>query len=47
MDCLAADANSLRQIGRGVWLFVGALVVALAILLEFQRLSLWLPGFVT
>ena len=34
----------LRQIFRGVWLFVAALVVALAILLEFQGLSLWLPG---
>jgi TRAP-type C4-dicarboxylate transport system permease large subunit len=34
----------LRQVFRGVWLFVAALVVALAILLEFQGLSLWLPG---
>jgi TRAP-type C4-dicarboxylate transport system permease large subunit len=35
----------LAQIFRGVWLFVGALVVALAICLEVQPLSLWLPGF--
>ena len=37
-------AVALRQIFRGVWRFVAALVVALAVLLEFQGLSLWLPG---
>jgi C4-dicarboxylate transporter DctM subunit len=35
----------LSQIFRGVWLFVAALVVALALVLEFQPLALWLPGF--
>jgi tripartite ATP-independent transporter DctM subunit len=36
---------ALGQIFRGVWLFVAMLVVALAIVLEFQPLALWLPGF--
>jgi C4-dicarboxylate transporter DctM subunit len=36
---------SLGQLYRGVWLFVAALVVALAVVLEFQALALWLPGF--
>jgi C4-dicarboxylate transporter, DctM subunit len=35
----------LAQIFRGVWMFVAALVVALALVLEFQPLALWLPGF--
>jgi len=35
----------LKKIFRGVWLFVAMLVVALALCLEFQWLSLWLPGF--
>ena len=35
----------LAQIFRGVWLFVAALVVALIVVLEFQPLALWLPGF--
>jgi TRAP-type C4-dicarboxylate transport system permease large subunit len=35
----------LKQLFRGVWLFVLALVVALVLVLEFQPLSLWLPGF--
>jgi len=35
----------MSQIFRGVWLFVAALVVALAIVLEVQPLALWLPGF--
>ncbi len=35
----------LRQIFRGVWLFVAMLVIALAIVLEFQPLALWLPSF--
>jgi tripartite ATP-independent transporter DctM subunit len=34
----------LRQIFRGVWLFVAMLVVALFTVLEFQGLALWLPG---
>jgi tripartite ATP-independent transporter DctM subunit len=36
---------ALGQIFRGVWLFVLSLVVALAVVLEFQPLALWLPGF--
>jgi C4-dicarboxylate transporter, DctM subunit len=36
---------ALTQIFRGVWLFVAMLVVALAIVLEFQPLALWLPSF--
>jgi hypothetical protein len=28
-----------------VWMFVAALVVALALVLEIQPLALWLPGF--
>ncbi|MBK9134877.1 MAG: TRAP transporter large permease [Betaproteobacteria bacterium] len=35
----------LRQIFRGVWLFVVALGVALFVCLEVPALSLWLPGF--
>jgi tripartite ATP-independent transporter DctM subunit len=35
----------LTQIYRGVWLFVAALVVALAVVLEFQPLATWLPSF--
>jgi C4-dicarboxylate transporter DctM subunit len=35
----------MGRIFRGVWLFVAALVVALALVLEFQALALWLPGF--
>jgi len=34
----------LKEIFRGVWLFVAALVLALFIVLQFQPLSLWLPG---
>jgi hypothetical protein len=33
------------QIFRGVGLFCVALVVALALVLEFQPLALWLTGF--
>ena len=36
---------TLTQIFRGVWLFVAALVVALAIVLEFQPLALLLPSY--
>jgi len=36
---------ALAQIFRGVWMFVAALVVALAVVLEFPLLALWLPGF--
>jgi C4-dicarboxylate transporter, DctM subunit len=36
---------ALRQIFRGVWLFVVMLCVALLVVLEFQPLALWLPGF--
>jgi tripartite ATP-independent transporter DctM subunit len=36
---------ALAQIFRGVWMFVAALVAALAVVLEFPLLALWLPGF--
>jgi TRAP-type C4-dicarboxylate transport system permease large subunit len=36
---------ALRQIFRGVWIFVAALCVGLAVVLEFQPLALWLPSF--
>jgi len=36
---------ALRQIFRGVWIFVAALIVGLAVVLEFQPLALWLPSF--
>ncbi len=36
---------TLRQIFRGVWLFVAMLVIALIVVLEFQPIALWLPGF--
>ena len=39
------DDVTLGQIFRGVWLFVGVLVVALAIVLEVPALALWLPSF--
>jgi C4-dicarboxylate transporter, DctM subunit len=35
----------LAQIFRGVWLFVLMLVISLGIVLEFQPIALWLPGF--
>jgi len=35
----------LRQIFRGVWVFVAALCVGLVVVLEFQPLALWLPSF--
>ena len=44
LNALLEDV-SLGQIFRGVWIFVGMLVVALFIVLEFQGLSLWLPSF--
>jgi C4-dicarboxylate transporter, DctM subunit len=36
---------ALKQIFRGVWLFVAMLVIALLLVLEFQWLSMWLPSF--
>jgi C4-dicarboxylate transporter DctM subunit len=36
---------AMRQIFRGVWLFVVALVVALFLCLEIPWLALWLPSF--
>ena len=39
------DDVTLGQIFHGVWLFVGVLVVALAIVLEVPALALWLPSF--
>ncbi|MFO1219144.1 MAG: TRAP transporter large permease [Burkholderiaceae bacterium] len=44
LNSLLKDVT-LAQIFRGVWLFVAMLVIALAIVLEFQPLSLWLPSF--
>jgi C4-dicarboxylate transporter DctM subunit len=44
LNALLKDV-SLTDIFRGVWLFVAMLVVALLLCLEFQGLSLWLPGF--
>ena len=44
LNALLKDV-SLAQIFRGVWLFVAVLVVALGLCLEWQPLSLWLPGF--
>jgi C4-dicarboxylate transporter, DctM subunit len=44
LNALLKDVT-LREIFRGVWLFVLMLVLALGIVLEFQPLSLWLPGF--
>jgi C4-dicarboxylate transporter DctM subunit len=45
LNALLKDV-ALAQIFRGVWLFVVALIVALVVVLEFQPLALWLPGFV-
>jgi TRAP-type C4-dicarboxylate transport system permease large subunit len=36
---------ALKQIFRGVWLFVLMLTLALWVVLEVQPLALWLPGF--
>ncbi len=35
---------ALREIFRGVWLFVVALCLALVVVLEVQPLALWLPS---
>ena len=39
------DGVGLKQIFRGVWLFVLMLIVAMVLVLEFPQLALWLPGF--
>jgi C4-dicarboxylate transporter, DctM subunit len=39
------DDVSLKQIFRGVWLFVVMLIVAMLLVLEVPQLALWLPGF--
>ena len=44
LNALLKDV-SLPQIFRGVWLLVGALVLALVLCLEFPALALWLPSF--
>jgi len=44
LNSLLKDVT-LRQIFRGVWLFVAMLVMALFLVLEFQPLAMWLPGF--
>jgi C4-dicarboxylate transporter, DctM subunit len=41
------DGVSLKQIFRGVWLFVVMLIVAMGLVLELPQLALWLPGFMT
>jgi len=38
------DGVGLKQIFRGVWLFVLMLILALVIVLEFPQLALWLPS---
>ena len=37
----------LGKLFKGVWLFVIAQIVTLAILLFFPQISLWLPSFIT
>ena len=44
LNALLADV-SLKQIFRGVWLFVLMLIVAMLLVLEVPQLALWLPGF--
>ncbi len=39
------DDVSLKQIFRGVWLFVLMLIVAMLLVLELPQLAMWLPGF--
>ncbi|MDO8376245.1 MAG: TRAP transporter large permease [Aquabacterium sp.] len=39
------DSVSLKQIFRGVWLFVLMLVLAMLLVLELPAIALWLPGF--
>ena len=39
------DDVSLRQIFRGVWLFVLMLVLAMLLVLEVPAIAMWLPGF--
>ena len=41
------DEVTLKQIFRGVWLFVVMLIVAMVLVLEFPKLALWLPGFMS
>ena len=44
LNALLKDVT-LKQIFRGVWLFVAILTLALFVVLEFPMLSMWLPGF--
>ncbi len=44
LNTLLKDVT-LREVFRGVWLFVLMLVLALGVVLEFPMLSLWLPSF--
>jgi TRAP-type C4-dicarboxylate transport system permease large subunit len=44
LNALLRDV-ALSQIFRGVWLFVGALTIALLLVLEVPTLALWLPSF--
>jgi C4-dicarboxylate transporter, DctM subunit len=44
LNALLKDV-ALKQIFRGVWVFVAMLVVALGLVLEVPALSLWLPSF--
>jgi TRAP-type C4-dicarboxylate transport system permease large subunit len=36
---------TLKQIFRGVWLFVLMLIGAMLLVLEWPGLAMWLPGF--
>jgi TRAP-type C4-dicarboxylate transport system permease large subunit len=44
LNALLRDV-ALSQIFRGVWVFVAMLAVAIVLVLQFQPLALWLPGF--
>jgi tripartite ATP-independent transporter DctM subunit len=44
LNALLPDV-SLKQVFRGVWLFVVMLIVAMVLVLELPSLALWLPGF--
>ena len=44
LNALLPDV-SLKQVFRGVWLFVVMLIVAMVLVLELPSLALWLPSF--
>jgi tripartite ATP-independent transporter DctM subunit len=39
------EGVTLKQIFRGVWLFVLMLILAMLLVLEWPKLAMWLPGF--